>query len=93
MNASDLPETEAIKQLEARYSRLLDTKQWEAWRELFTEDFQAEIHGPHPVIHFEKRDEMVESKRKILAEAPSVPVSRSKGRGRSTTDHRLWLGC
>jgi len=72
VNASDLVEIEAIRQLKARYFRFLDTKQWDAWREVFTEDFQAEIHGPHPVIHFESRDEMVESNRKILAEAPTV---------------------
>ncbi len=72
MNASDLVEIEAIKQLKARYFRFLDTKQWDAWRELFTEDFRAEVYGPHPVIHFESRDEMVDSNRKILAEAPTV---------------------
>jgi hypothetical protein len=72
VNASDLVEIEAIKQLKARYFRFLDTKQWDAWREVFTEDFQAEVHGPHPVIHFENRDEMVESNRKVLAEAPTI---------------------
>jgi hypothetical protein len=29
---------EAIKQLKARYFRYLDTKQWERWRSLFTDD-------------------------------------------------------
>ena len=29
---------EAIKQLKADYFRLLDSKQWRAWGELFTED-------------------------------------------------------
>jgi hypothetical protein len=72
VNRSDLVEIDAIRQRKARYFRFLDTKQWDAWRELFTEDFRAEIHGPHPVIHFENRDEMVESNRKILAEAPTV---------------------
>jgi len=33
---SDLEE---IKQLKSRYCRLLDTKQWANWRELFTDDF------------------------------------------------------
>lgn len=31
-------EIEAIKQLKARYFRFLDTKQWAAWRRLFTND-------------------------------------------------------
>jgi len=46
VNASDLAEIGAIRQLKARYFRFPDTKQWDAWRELFSEDFQAEIHGP-----------------------------------------------
>ncbi len=29
---------EQIKQLKARYFRLMDTKDWAAWRELFTDD-------------------------------------------------------
>src|SRR3954449_7137063 len=29
---------EAIKQLKARYFRLMDTKQWDRWREQFTAD-------------------------------------------------------
>ncbi|MBX7454976.1 nuclear transport factor 2 family protein [Mycolicibacterium sp. 3033] len=35
-------EVEAIKLLKARYCRLLDTKQWDAWRELFTDDFVSD---------------------------------------------------
>ena len=33
---------EAIKQLKARYFRLMDTKQWEAWRDVFTDDARFE---------------------------------------------------
>jgi len=33
-----LADIEAIKQLKARYFRLMDTKQWDAWGEVFTED-------------------------------------------------------
>jgi hypothetical protein len=42
MEADELVEIEAIKQLKARYCRLLDTKQWEAWRDLFTDDLRVE---------------------------------------------------
>ncbi len=63
---------EAIRQLKARYFRLLDTKDWDAWREVFTEDFEGEVHGPHPVIAFKGRDQMVETNRRVLAEAPTV---------------------
>ncbi|PPE74262.1 DUF4440 domain-containing protein [Solimonas fluminis] len=44
-----LIEIEAIRQLKARYCRLLDLKDWSAWRELFTEDFisdTSESGGP-----------------------------------------------
>jgi uncharacterized protein (TIGR02246 family) len=34
----DLVDIEAIKQLKARYFRLLDTKDWDAFADLFTED-------------------------------------------------------
>lgn len=33
-----LADIEAIKQLKARYFRLMDTKQWEAWGEVFSQD-------------------------------------------------------
>ena len=33
---------EAIKQLKARYFRLLDTKEWADWRKLFTDDARFE---------------------------------------------------
>jgi hypothetical protein len=38
-DAAALLEIEAIKQLKARYCRFLDTKDWTAWRGLFTDDF------------------------------------------------------
>jgi hypothetical protein len=36
---------EALKQLKARYCRLLDNKNWEAWRQLFTDDFLSDTTG------------------------------------------------
>ena len=41
-HAITLTEIEEIKQLKARYCRLLDTKQWDAWRHLFTDDFVSD---------------------------------------------------
>jgi SnoaL-like domain len=41
----ELLEIEAIKQLKARYCRYLDAKDWDAWRELFDDDFTSEIAG------------------------------------------------
>lgn len=37
-----LLEIEAIKQLKARYCRYLDTKNWTAWRDVFTDDFVSD---------------------------------------------------
>lgn len=42
-DAATLLEIESIKQLKGRYCRLLDTKDWAAWRELFADDFVSEI--------------------------------------------------
>lgn len=38
----DRDEIEAIKRLKARYFRFLDTKNWAAWRALFTDDARFE---------------------------------------------------
>jgi hypothetical protein len=35
-------EIEALKQLKARYCRLLDAKDWTAWRDVFTDDFVSD---------------------------------------------------
>jgi SnoaL-like domain len=48
--AQQLWEIEQIKQLKARYFRLMDTKDWDAWKDLFTEDcvhyLPAELNAP-----------------------------------------------
>jgi uncharacterized protein (TIGR02246 family) len=41
-----LADLEEIKQLKARYFRLMDTKQWEAWADLFTEDCSMQSGPP-----------------------------------------------
>ena len=41
-DASPLLAIEAIKQLKARYCRYLDSKDWAAWRALFTDDFVSD---------------------------------------------------
>ena len=38
MEPNTFEEIEHIKKLKARYFHLIDTKQWDAWGELFTED-------------------------------------------------------
>jgi hypothetical protein len=41
-DAAALMEIEAIKQLKARYCRYLDTKDWSAWRGIFSDDFLSD---------------------------------------------------
>ena len=38
-------EFEAIRQLKSRYFRLMDTQQWEAWKDCFTDDVSAFYEG------------------------------------------------
>lgn len=65
-------EVEAIKQLKARYCRLLDTKQWDAWRELFADDFVSDTSqsGGQVVVG---ADEFVSFVRRNLGK-PSQPT-------------------
>jgi uncharacterized protein (TIGR02246 family) len=63
-----LRDIEAIKQLKARYVRFVDTKDWEAFRELLTEDFRLESDaGTH-----EGRDAVVSMVSSALAGASTV---------------------
>jgi 3-phenylpropionate/cinnamic acid dioxygenase small subunit len=45
MNEQQLQDLEDIRQLKSRYFRLMDTQQWEPWRECFTEDISARYEG------------------------------------------------
>jgi hypothetical protein len=59
---------EAIKQLKARYFRLMDTKQWDRWREQFTDDCRYDgTSRPYP-----GPDEFVAGTRGRLEEAITV---------------------
>jgi len=71
MTEADLVEIEAIKQLKACYCRLLDTKDWTAWRELFADDFVSDTSpSGGKVIH--GADEFVAFTRKSLRDQPTV---------------------
>ena len=48
MNADDLLEIEAIKQLKARYFRLMDEKRWDDWGGVFTEDAEIDTTDDAP---------------------------------------------
>ena len=45
MDLTTVEAIEQIKQLKARYFRLMDQKRWDEWREVFTEDVTAVYHG------------------------------------------------
>jgi len=49
---NSVADRDAICELKARYCRFLDTKQWDAWTDLFTEDLvlnTSESGGPPPI--------------------------------------------
>ncbi|WP_409329588.1 nuclear transport factor 2 family protein [Trujillonella humicola] len=60
---------EEIRQLKARYSYLLDTKQWDAWAQLFTADFRW---GTENDLAVEGRDAFVEMVRGAIDAVPTV---------------------
>jgi SnoaL-like domain len=95
----DLLHVEAIKQLKADYFHLMDTKQWEEWRELFTEDFA--VAGP--AVHQGGRDPFVAFVREHLQSVASrhegsMPVieilgeTSARGRWSMSDDLRLPAG-
>jgi len=70
MNADTLADIEEIKQLKARYFRLMDTKQWDEWADLFTDDLDTWFEDTSNSTH--GRDEFVGSVRSILADAVTI---------------------
>ena len=65
-----LLDIEAIKQVKARYFRLMDQKRWDEWIEVFTPDVHMVV--PEGEVDVRGRDEVVESLRSILAEVVTV---------------------
>ena len=66
-----LVEIESIKQLKARYCRYLDTKDWAAWRGLFTDDFLSDTAQAGGKV-IEGADEFVAFTRKSLRNQVTV---------------------
>lgn len=65
MDPSRLADLEEIKQLKARYFRLMDTKQWNAWGEVFTEDCSMR-NGPPGADAVCGRDAIVAYVRRMI---------------------------
>ncbi|MGV0699579.1 nuclear transport factor 2 family protein [Mycolicibacter sinensis] len=64
-------EIEAIKRLKSRYCRYLDTKDWAAWRALFTDDFVNDTSRAGGKL-ISGADEFVAFTRKSLRDQPTV---------------------
>jgi SnoaL-like domain len=64
-DGATLPAIESIKQLKARYCRHLDTKDWTAWRTLFTDEFVSDTAEAGGRV-IEGADEFVAFTRKAL---------------------------
>ena len=59
MRNEHLADIEAIKQLKARYFRLLDTKRWQEWGDVFTADASLDSTDDAPHARAEGRDAIV----------------------------------
>lgn len=68
-----LREIEALKQLKARYCRLLDAKDWSAWRALFADDFISDT-TPSGGKYIEGADAFVAFVRRTLGSKSRVTV-------------------
>jgi hypothetical protein len=71
VTAETLAEIEAIKQLKARYCRFLDTKDWTAWRSIFTDDFRSDTSEAGGKV-IDGADEFVAFTRKSLRNQATV---------------------
>lgn len=89
--ATALAEIEAIKRLKSRYCRYLDTKDWTAWRALFTDDFVSDTASAGGKI-ITGADEFVAFTRRSLRDqatvhqvhAPDIELDSP------TTAHGVW---
>jgi ketosteroid isomerase-like protein len=66
-----LEEIEAIKQLKARYFRFLDTKQWDRWGDVFTEDAVLD-HPANRDTPLRGREEIVSTVSTNLADMVTI---------------------
>ncbi|MGH3661543.1 MAG: nuclear transport factor 2 family protein [Micromonosporaceae bacterium] len=66
--AAELTAVREIQELKARYFRLMDAKDWEAWKEVFTPDLHVEAEG----LSFDGRDGFVTLVSQLLADVVST---------------------
>ena len=82
---------EAIKRLKSRYCRYLDTKDWAAWRALFTDDFVSDTSSAGGKV-VTGADEFVAFTRKSLRDQPTVHQVHAPDieLDSPTTAHGVW---
>jgi len=82
---------EAIKRLKSRYCRYLDTKDWAAWRTLFTDDFVSDTSRAGGKV-VTGADEFVAFTRKSLRDQPTVHQVHAPDieLDSPTTAHGVW---
>ena len=90
---------EEIRALKARYFRLLDTKQWDAWKTLFVEDLEFEAPDDRPGIVDRGRDAFVTGVRAVIESAKTIHhghmpeielLSETSARGKWAMEDLLW---
>lgn len=73
MNREAAQDLEEIRQLKARYFRLMDTKAWTAWAECFCEDVVAVYEGPPRLSQDDDAEKIAITGRKdLVAGVPSL---------------------
>jgi len=91
-------EIEAIKQLKARYFRLMDTKDWEGLAAVFTDDVLVDMtgeggavtHGPHEFVRV-LREHIEEVTTVHHGHTPEVEItSATTANGVWAMEDRLW---
>ena len=73
MDASQLADIEEIRRLKARYFRLMDSKRWDEWRDVFTDD--VEVRAPADTGSDEPtrgRDTFIEATRVFIDDVITV---------------------
>jgi hypothetical protein len=71
MPQGEFADWHAIANLKAAYCRLLDTKDWEGWGQLFTEDFEQDVSGSGGGV-FKGRDAAVAATRESIETAKTA---------------------
>lgn len=99
VTAASLLSIESIKQLKARYCRYLDTKDWAAWRALFTDDFVSDtseaggklIVGADAFVAFTRKN--IGRPTQATAHQVHAPRSSSPRRRRRAECGRCRMSC